>query len=61
MPGLTFSNELISHGRGEGMHMDFTCLLFSHWHLKRRPHPHHTCHPAGRYGGHQNWTGVLNQ
>jgi ribonucleotide reductase beta subunit family protein with ferritin-like domain len=25
MPGLTFSNELIS--RDEGMHMDFACLL----------------------------------
>lgn len=36
MPGLTFSNELIS--RDEGMHTDFACLLFSH--LKRRPHPH---------------------
>jgi ribonucleoside-diphosphate reductase subunit M2 len=27
MPGLTFSNELIS--RDEGMHTDFACLLFS--------------------------------
>ena len=35
MPGLTFSNELISGD--EGMHTDFACLLFSH--LKRRPHP----------------------
>ncbi|KAJ7638713.1 ribonucleotide reductase small subunit [Roridomyces roridus] len=35
MPGLTFSNELIS--RDEGMHTDFACLLFSH--LKHRPHP----------------------
>ncbi|KAF7983881.1 hypothetical protein HWV62_18228 [Athelia sp. TMB] len=35
MPGLTFSNELIS--RDEGMHTDFACLLFSH--LKRRAHP----------------------
>ena len=35
MPGLTFSNELIS--RDEGMHTDFACLLFSH--LKRRPNP----------------------
>ncbi|KAM6491824.1 Ribonucleotide reductase, small chain domain containing protein [Amanita muscaria] len=35
MPGLTFSNELIS--RDKGMHTDFACLLFSH--LKRRPHP----------------------
>lgn len=33
MPGLTFSNELIS--RDEGMHTDFACLLFSH--LKVRP------------------------
>ncbi|KAI5176199.1 ribonucleoside-diphosphate reductase subunit M2 [Nematocida sp. LUAm1] len=28
MPGLTFSNELIS--RDEGMHCDFACLLHSH-------------------------------
>jgi ribonucleoside-diphosphate reductase subunit M2 len=35
MPGLTFSNELIS--RDEGMHTDFACLLFSH--MKRHPHP----------------------
>ncbi|KAJ7018096.1 putative ribonucleoside-diphosphate reductase small chain [Mycena alexandri] len=33
MPGLTFSNELIS--RDEGMHTDFACLLFSH--LQSRP------------------------
>lgn len=33
MPGLTFSNELIS--RDEGMHTDFACLLISH--LKHRP------------------------
>lgn len=33
MPGLTFSNELIS--RDEGMHTDFACLLFSH--LSNRP------------------------
>lgn len=35
MPGLTFSNELIS--RDEGMHTDFACLLFSH--LENKPHP----------------------
>jgi len=28
MPGLTFSNELIS--RDEGLHCDFACLLFDH-------------------------------
>lgn len=28
MPGLTFSNELIS--RDEGLHRDFACLLFEH-------------------------------
>ncbi|KAG9243505.1 putative ribonucleoside-diphosphate reductase small chain [Calycina marina] len=33
MPGLTFSNELIS--RDEGMHTDFACLLFTH--LNHRP------------------------
>jgi len=35
MPGLAFSNELIS--RDEGMHTDFACLLFGH--LRKRPHP----------------------
>jgi ribonucleoside-diphosphate reductase subunit M2 len=35
MPGLTFSNELIS--RDEGMHTDFACLLFGY--LRKRPHP----------------------
>ncbi|KAG6820143.1 hypothetical protein H0H93_004847 [Arthromyces matolae] len=34
MPGLTFSNELIS--RDEGLHTEFACLLFSH--LRCRPH-----------------------
>ncbi|KAI8646809.1 ribonucleoside-diphosphate reductase small chain [Parasitella parasitica] len=33
MPGLTFSNELIS--RDEGLHTDFACLLFTH--LKKTP------------------------
>ncbi|KAA8914835.1 ribonucleotide reductase [Sphaerosporella brunnea] len=33
MPGLSFSNELIS--RDEGLHTDFACLLFQH--LKHRP------------------------
>jgi len=33
MPGLTFSNELIS--RDEGLHCDFACLLFSH--MRNRP------------------------
>jgi hypothetical protein len=35
MPGLTFSNESISYD--EGIHTDFSCLLFTH--LKRRRHP----------------------
>lgn len=35
MPGLTFSNELIS--RDEGMHTDFACLLLNH--LKHKPSP----------------------
>ncbi|KAF7332120.1 Ribonucleotide reductase small subunit [Mycena kentingensis (nom. inval.)] len=35
MPGLTFSNELIS--RDEGMHTDFACLLFKQF--QRRPTP----------------------
>ncbi|ABC55221.1 ribonucleotide reductase subunit 2 [Cyprinid herpesvirus 3] len=34
MPGLTFSNELIS--RDEGLHRDFACLLFSS-HLRHKP------------------------
>lgn len=35
MPGLTFSNELIS--RDEGLHCDFACLLFKHLHKKPTP------------------------
>lgn len=35
MPGLTFSNELIS--RDEGMHTDFACLLYSMMHHKIAP------------------------
>ncbi|KAI9362533.1 reductase M2 polypeptide variant 3d [Zopfochytrium polystomum] len=37
MPGLTFSNELIS--RDEGLHTDFACLLFSHLQPATRPPP----------------------
>ncbi|GBM18444.1 Ribonucleoside-diphosphate reductase subunit M2 [Araneus ventricosus] len=33
MPGLTFSNELIS--RDEGLHTDFACLMFRH--IKNKP------------------------
>jgi ribonucleoside-diphosphate reductase subunit M2 len=33
MPGLTFSNELIS--RDEGLHCDFACLLFGY--LRNKP------------------------
>ncbi|XP_067679536.1 ribonucleoside-diphosphate reductase small chain-like [Haliotis asinina] len=33
MPGLTFSNELIS--RDEGLHCDFACLMFRH--LNQKP------------------------
>jgi len=29
MPGLCFSNELISRDGDEGMHCDFACLLYS--------------------------------
>jgi ribonucleoside-diphosphate reductase subunit M2 len=32
MPGLTFSNELIS--RDEGLHRDFACLLYKHINTK---------------------------
>lgn len=35
MPGLTFSNELIS--RDEGMHCQFACLLYSKLHNKLNP------------------------
>lgn len=35
MPGLSFSNELIS--RDEGLHTDFACLLFNH--LNSKPDP----------------------
>ena len=35
MPGLTFSNELIS--RDEGLHCDFACLLFTK--LVHKPSP----------------------
>jgi len=37
MPGLTFSNELIS--RDEGLHTDFACLLVKH--LQSPPSPAH--------------------
>jgi len=33
MPGLTFSNELIS--RDEGLHTDFACLMYSHLEKKK--------------------------
>ena len=35
MPGLTFSNELIS--RDEGLHCDFACLLYNK--LNHKPSP----------------------
>jgi len=35
MPGLTFSNELIS--RDEGLHCDFACLLYDH--IVNKPDP----------------------
>jgi len=35
MPGLTFSNELIS--RDEGLHTDFACLLYKHLEHTRLP------------------------
>jgi len=37
MPGLTFSNELIS--RDEGLHCDFACLMFKY--LKNKPSEEH--------------------
>jgi len=35
MPGLAFSNELIS--RDEGLHCDFACLLYTHYLKNRMP------------------------
>ena len=35
LPGLTFSNELIS--RDEGMHCDFACLLFNQYSVSEKP------------------------
>lgn len=35
MPGLSFSNELIS--RDEGMHCDFACLLYNHHVVNKLP------------------------
>merc|ERR1712129_140431 len=35
MPGLTFSNELIS--RDEGLHCDFACLMFKHMNNRLDP------------------------
>ena len=35
MPGLTFSNELIS--RDEGLHTDFACHLYSQMRNKLKP------------------------
>jgi len=43
MPGLTFSNELIS--RDEGMHCDFACLLYS---MLEQPLPDETIHEIVR-------------
>ncbi|GFQ80494.1 ribonucleoside-diphosphate reductase subunit M2 [Trichonephila clavata] len=37
MPGLTFSNELIS--RDEGLHCDFACHLFNHY-VTKKPSKH---------------------
>lgn len=39
MPGLAFSNELIS--RDEGLHCDFACLLYT---MLRHPLPQHVVH-----------------
>ena len=35
MPGLSFSNELIS--RDEGMHCDFACLLYNQYIKNKLP------------------------
>ena len=38
MPGLTFSNELIS--RDEGLHCDFACLLYTQHIAEKLPRKH---------------------
>ena len=38
MPGLTFSNELIS--RDEGLHCDFACLLYNNHLINKLPKEH---------------------
>lgn len=38
MPGLSFSNELIS--RDEGMHCDFACLLYNNYLVNQLPKEH---------------------
>ena len=43
IPGLTFSNELIS--RDEGLHTDFACLMFHH--LKNKPSESRICKKNG--------------
>ena len=43
LPGLTFSNELIS--RDEGLHCDFACLMYS---MLERPLPQPTLHALVR-------------
>ena len=35
MPGLTFSNELIS--RDEGLHCDFACMLYNNHLVNKLP------------------------
>lgn len=37
MPGLSFSNQLIS--RDEGLHCEFACLLYNHYIEERLPQP----------------------
>lgn len=39
MPGLTFSNELIS--RDEGLHCDFACLLYTRYIVSQQAFPQH--------------------
>ena len=47
MPGLSFSNVLIS--RDEGLHTDFACMLYGHLHYKLPVERVHQV--SGRGGG----------
>ena len=51
MPGLSFSNVLIS--RDEGLHTDFACMLYGHLHYKLPVERVHQVRGKGGEGGEQ--------